>query len=316
MAEKREMHIENIKRASEIIKGGQIEELIKSTSRFESDVKNIKSALEEKLKKLETARKEKEALAAQAEAVVEVKPAKEEVKVAPETIEEVKEEKPAKVEKKEKPATEVPVEIKEEKKAEKKVEEETVAPAADTVKDEPVVNDKKEEQPAKEFTPPERPSFIVRREVPIRRDDRKPRAEFRPNDKRPPREGFNKSQQGAPQGGFNRGPKPEFNKSVAKKPQGSTFVAPPIVQKDDKRSFSKKKQGGEKQYEDKHVINKRSLIKNQVDIDDFDENKTGYRKFRPVKKAKEKSEVNVIKIEKAVINTEIIPLKVLSEKSV
>ena len=36
--------------------------------------------------------------------------------------------------------------------------------------------------------------------------------------------------------------------------------------------------------------------------------------MRPAKKAKEKSEVNVIKIEKAVINTEIIPLKVLSEK--
>ena len=33
-----------------------------------------------------------------------------------------------------------------------------------------------------------------------------------------------------------------------------------------------------------------------------------------VKKTKEKSEVNVIKIEKAVITTEVIPLKVLSEK--
>ena len=46
----------------------------------------------------------------------------------------------------------------------------------------------------------------------------------------------------------------------------------------------------------------------------FDENKTGYRKFRPVKKEKAKAEVNVIKIEKAVITTEVIPLKVLSEK--
>ena len=51
------------------------------------------------------------------------------------------------------------------------------------------------------------------------------------------------------------------------------------------------------------MINKHALIKGQVDVDDFDESKTGYRKFRPVKKAKEKSEVNVIKIEKAVINT-------------
>ena len=61
-------------------------------------------------------------------------------------------------------------------------------------------------------------------------------------------------------------------------------------------------------------MNKRSLIRNNVTIDDFDENKTGYRKFRPVKKNKEQQETNVIKIEKAVINTEIIPLKVLSEK--
>jgi len=81
-----------------------------------------------------------------------------------------------------------------------------------------------------------------------------------------------------------------------------------------KRNFTKKKQGGEKQYEDKHAINKRALIRNQVDIDDFDENKSGYRKFRPAKKAKEQAEVNVIKIEKAVINTEVIALKVLSEK--
>ena len=62
------------------------------------------------------------------------------------------------------------------------------------------------------------------------------------------------------------------------------------------------------------MVNKRSLIRNSVDVDDFDENKTGYRKFRPVKKNKEQQVVNVIKIEKAVINSEIIPLKVLSEK--
>ncbi|MBQ4097665.1 MAG: translation initiation factor IF-2, partial [Clostridia bacterium] len=61
-------------------------------------------------------------------------------------------------------------------------------------------------------------------------------------------------------------------------------------------------------------MNKRALVRNQVDIDDFDENKTGYRKFRPVKKAKEQTESQVIKIEKAVITTELIPLKVLSEK--
>ena len=75
-----------------------------------------------------------------------------------------------------------------------------------------------------------------------------------------------------------------------------------------------KKQNTEKSYEDKRVINKRALIKNNVSIEDFDENKTGYRKFRPVKKNKEQAEVKTIKIEKAIITSEIIPLKVLSEK--
>ena len=101
-----------------------------------------------------------------------------------------------------------------------------------------------------------------------------------------------------------------------KKPQASgTYIAPPVLPTvNDKRNFSKKKQNVDNRFEEKHVINKRALIKNQVDIDDFDENKTGYRKMRPAKKQKAQQEVNVIKIEKAVITTEIIPLKVLSEK--
>ena len=320
MAEKREMHIENIKKISEIIKGGQIDEFIKSTSKFESSVKNIKSSLEEKMKALAETRKEKEALLSETVQEVVSKPEVQEIKTQPKQavseekstakpktakpIETVKEEPEKPAEKvKEEPIPEIKPETKVEKEVEKKVE------------------DKKEPEPQNTFTPPERPSFIVRREVPIRRDerrsdDRKPRGEFRPQgDKRPQKDGFNKPQKDGQANGFNRGPKPEFNKASAnKKPQVSTYVAPPIVQKDDKRSFAKKKQGGEKQYEDKHVINKRALIKNQVDIDDFDENKSGYRKLRPAKKSKEKSEVNVIKIEKAVITTEIIPLKVLSEK--
>ena len=80
------------------------------------------------------------------------------------------------------------------------------------------------------------------------------------------------------------------------------------------RKSNNKKQQDEKSFEEKHVINKRSLIRNQISIDDFDENKTGYRKFRPVKKNKEEKQAQTIKIEKAVINKEIIPLKELSEK--
>ncbi len=184
---------------------------------------------------------------------------------------------------------------------EQKVEEEVLP--------EPVVVEKaevKEEQ--KEFIPtePARPSFIVRREG---KDSVKPaqKGEYRPQDGK---KGAYKPRADKPDKPQGARPteKPQF-----KKPH-ETYVAPPIVQSNEKqRSFAKKKQSGEKQYEEKHSLNKRALVRNQLDVDDFDENKTGYRKFRPAKKEK-KAEANAIKIERAVINSEIIALKVLSEK--
>ena len=167
------------------------------------------------------------------------------------------------------------------------------------------------------------PSFIVRRESPyVSPDKSKQRKEFVPSDRPYQRNGEGKAgtfgprtQGGKPFGGAGAGAgKPAFGGRPAggKKP-AATYIAPPVIPAADKRSFGKKKVA-EKSYEEKHAINKRSLIKNNVSIEDFDENKTGYRKLRPAKKNKDRSETNVIKIEKAVINTEIIPLKVLSEK--
>lgn len=208
--------------------------------------------------------------------------------------------------------------------------DETKAPAAEE-KTAPAAQEKQERQeealpkakveatdaaaPTAPVAPTEkpRPSFIVRRAEFVPQDkaktshssERKPYGDREKRTDRPQRNSANG------QGGFNRngGQKP----NAGKKPQ-ATYVAPPIIPSGDKRSFGKKKSGGEKQYEDKHSLNKRALIKNNVSIEDFDENKSGYRKFRPVKKNKEQAVTNVIKIEKAVINTEIIPLKVLSEK--
>ena len=301
MAENKGMHYENIKQVGELIKEGKLDSLIEATNKFAGEIKGVKLALEEKLKAFISAKKQAELAEKQ----------KEEVQV----VEPVKAEKEKPVEKVEKEA------VKEEKQA--PVVKAEKAPE----KTEPV-QEQKEEAKANEFTPA-RPSFILRREVPIQRYDRKekekgdnkgkenrgPRPEFRPNEKQnAPRNNDGKNAGQNKDSFAPRGPKPEFNKG--KKPQQqATFVAPPIIQKEDKRSFAKKKQSGnDKSFEDRHVINKRALIKGQVDIDDFDENKTGYRKMRPAKKSKEKAEVNVIKIEKAVINTEIIPLKVLSEK--
>ena len=299
MAEKSSMRNENIKQVSEFIKEGKIEAFIQSSNKFALEIKGIKSVLEEKLKNLELKRVEedKQKVETQVNEQPEIKKEKvDEVKVEETPVKEVKEEVKPQVEEKQ-------PEIKEEKKEETEKEV-------------------KEEKPT-EFTPPARPSFILRREGPIqkptrpekRADGSKPRNEFRPGAsfERQPRQDGAKGPNT-----FNRNQKPDFNKGDRQgapvKKQQSTFVAPPIIQKEDKRSFAKKKQTGERSFEEKRVINKRALIKGQVDIDDFDENKTGYRKMRPAKKTKEKSEVNVIKIEKAVINTEIIPLKVLSEK--
>ncbi len=308
MAEKKEMHVENIKKVSEIIKDGKIEALIKSAGSLESKVKVAKTSLEEKLKALTALRKEKEEKAEQV--VEEVITKKEKIPA----VKEVKPEKAEKVKSLEKVQEEKP-KVKEPVTEEKPIEESVKVDKVEIPAEKPI---EKPVEKRNEYVAPERPSFIVRREGPIQRPERKefekrPRQEYR-SEQDGKREG-GKFNQGAKPEFKDRGAKPDFNRTGVRKPQQSTtYIAPPVIPTQDKRSFgNKKKQGGEKQYEDKHVINKRALVRNQVDIDDFDENKTGYRKFRPVKKEK-KSEVSVIKIEHAVINTEIIPLKVLSEK--
>lgn len=101
--------------------------------------------------------------------------------------------------------------------------------------------------------------------------------------------------------GFNKGPK------AGVKPQEVAFVP-----KDAPKSGFKKKQDG-RVFDDKRAINKKSAMKGQVSIDDFDENKTGYRKLRTKKTKQEKADQR-IKIEHAIISKDVIPLKELSEK--
>ena len=293
MAEKKEMHLTNIKLVSELFSSGKLTELENSSVSIEKSVKTLKSVLEEKFAEYKAAAEESERAIETAEPeatpVETVSPETPEVKApeiekaAPEKKETKKEAEPIKEEK-----------AAEEKTPEKKETESEAKPA-------PATEEKKEEK-AEEKKPATKPlpSYIVRRNefVPESKPERPARKEFRP------------AANGA--GGFNR-PKPDF-KPGFKKPQGQTYVAPAVIPGTDKRGAAKKKTSGEKSYEEKHSLNKRALIRNNVDIDDFDENKTGYRKFRPVKKAKDKQESGAIKIEKAVINTESIPLKVLSEK--
>ena len=191
------------------------------------------------------------------------------------------------------PAPKAPA--KEEKKAEKPAEKPTEEP-------------KKEEKPKTSIlgdtsswlrkAPKEEKKPVHKREVYIpenKRTERPPRKEYVSGDGRRPQ-----------QGGFGGRP--------AGKPQGGGFKAPPIVPAAPAKSFTNNKKKGEKSYEEKKTISKRALIKQSVTVADFDENKTGYRKLRPAKKQKSQQESQTVKIEKAVITSEVVPLKVLSEK--
>ena len=338
MAEKREMHTENIKKVTEILSGGKLTALSAAFGGYADSLRNLKDILNGKLAEFKEAEKAAEAAKAEEKArEAEGSPAPELSDVQPDVQPDVKpaeeqktpytEEKPLAEEKSaiitEEPCAENQAKTPDSEKSEtaEKVQDDAAEVKTDN---ERAAAPQEESQEVKTPEPPvekKRPSFIVRREekkpeqrkeyVPEKPAYRGERRQDRPvrDGSRPP---FNNG------GAGQRPARPEFNASHGpRKPQqGGTYVAPPIVSGgNDKRNFSKKKTlGTEKQYEDKHVINKRALIKNNIDIDDFDENKTGYRKFRPVKKTKAQAETSAIKIEKAVINTEIIPLKVLSEK--
>ena len=94
------------------------------------------------------------------------------------------------------------------------------------------------------------------------------------------------------------------------------IMAAPIAAPSREKSFSApaKKKTYEKTYTEKKPMSKRSLIKQQgMTVEDFDEDKSGYRKVRSPKKQKQQ-EVHTIKIEHAVVTTQDIPIKVLSEK--
>ena len=100
------------------------------------------------------------------------------------------------------------------------------------------------------------------------------------------------------------------------RPQGGGVVAPApaTIHKDNKQTAQKKKTYTEKTYSEKKPMSKRTLQKQQgMTVADFDEDKSGYRKMRTPKKQKTQ-EIQAIKIDHAVVTTEDIPLKVLSEK--
>ena len=141
----------------------------------------------------------------------------------------------------------------------------------------------------------------------------------KPAVQRPARREYIPSDGRRPQGTRPTGDRPFGNRPASgQKPFGTGVGRKPVevsyVPKDTGKSFGNKKKSSEKSYDDKKAINKKSLAKGQVSVEDFDENKSGYRKLRVKKDKSDKEQSQAIKIEKAVINKDIIPIKELSEK--
>ncbi len=126
---------------------------------------------------------------------------------------------------------------------------------------------------------------------------------FRPRTERPAR----------PEGGRPFSPRPTTGTKPVRPAAGGVAPAPITPTRDTKAAPAKKKTF-EKTYSEKKPLSKRSLIKQQgMTVEDFDEDKSGYRKVRSPKKQKQQ-EIATVKIEHAVVTTKDIPIKVLSEK--
>ena len=269
------------------------------------------------------------------------KPAKKSVKetVKEEVKEEVKEVAPAA---EEKPQTETkadvvaesaakkPTEVKSAEKADEKVEEK---PVAKPVMDEKAIKEARkralEEAQARalaearaKILEQKRKEAIARGEDPnlVKLASERPRVYEPPKRERPLKREYVPQDGRRPAGANPRTPtdRPFGQRTPMQKPGGfggaKKAVEISYVPKDTGKSFGNKKKSSEKSYDDKKGINKKSLAKGQVSIDDFDENKSGYRKARNKKDKKSEEQTQTIKIEKAVINKEIIPIKELSEK--
>ena len=159
------------------------------------------------------------------------------------------------------------------------------------------------QQPPRQFVSRPGTSAPQGRNTYVNSDTRRPQ----PNGQGRPAYGAGRpAGQGAPR--FGTGPRPPIG--GARPAGGVRFEAPaaPVPSK----TAPKKKTYDKPYSEQKRTMNKRALVKQQVTAADFDEDKSGYRKLR-VKKQKQAAS-QTIKIDHAVVTSENIPLKVLSEK--
>lgn len=287
---------ENIENINKLVTGGAVTELSQKVSAAEkvaSDILKKLNDLDEAAKRRKIEEAEAAARAAQEEAA----------RIAAEKAEKERREQEAKAQA--------------EKAAElaKPVEKPAETPAKTDEKSAPIQAQKPvQSNSAAQQQRPAQPKPPVRQDNKtfINRDNRPPRPQqgaqaggYRPNNQR-----TGASFQSRP--GMGQGNRPAMGGGRFNNP-----VPAPATAANKGKNFGpdKKKQNFDKTYVEKaHApMSKRALQKQQgASIDDFDENKSGYRKLR-VKKDKQKS-AQTIKIEHAVVTTNEIPLKVLSEK--
>ncbi len=279
-----QMHYDNIKVLADLIKNDSLKELSVSASGLAGSVKSLKRALEEKLADFAKAK-------AESEAVLQTE--EENGKSVVEEVAKTEDEAQTKTDK----SAMADEHSSESQSADEKPAGDAVAAKVADKADDKATQKSKDKPAPKEFVVTEtRPSW-VRRPTESERNLGKPaqtgKGEYKPRVE------------------YKSEYKPAGDK---KRPVAAPYVAPAVVQPDGNKRGMPNKKKSEKTYDEKRPAKRAPLIRNNVDIDDFDENKTGYRKMRPAKKNKADAQATAIKIERAVINTEIIPLKVLSEK--
>lgn len=107
---------------------------------------------------------------------------------------------------------------------------------------------------------------------------------------------------------FNNNSRPPQRPTTARPEQAAT-----VLGKDIRKPFDNKKKDYTKTNDDKKSMNKRTLIRKGFIQDDLDDERMGTRKLKN-RKIKEQIVFAPIKIEKAIITTENLTVKILSEK--
>ena len=276
---------ENVEKILSLLGEGQLSDLQK---RIFATEKNL-SEIVKKITVLEAEKAEREAIAK----------AESEAREAEALAKRMAEE--AELQKVSQPQVETEVEKKEEP-----VVEEVVQPVQ--AEEKPVEEQPKVENKPKTFVPkteapaPRAPRYFSGGKV-VGTYEAKPGVETTASTYRPRPQGDRPLRPSAPKTGVApRAPRVEMPSAPIMPTREKTFSTPA------------KKKTYEKTYTEKKAPSKRSLIRQQgLTVEDFDEDKSGYRKVRSPKKQK-KAEISTIKIEHAVVTTQEIPLKVLSEK--